>query len=287
MPSISATSSSLCGTPGRSESRRDRVLANAESAGSRGRRSRVLAVVRARDQRLGGQVVVRGEFDAPPGPRHGPEATRHHGDVVRGLVLEDPQLRVAVPLEASVPVEVIGLEVQENRDPGPKGLDVLELEARQLADDALGLPHLAFELAQRPPDVSGRRRAEDRPQQLRGGRLPVRAGDADDRPLQVARGELDLAPHRDAALACLDDERVSPGTPGLLTSTSTPSSNASSVSFPSVRSAATTSTPFASSSAFAAWPERARPSTRTHFIAGTGCSSGSRGRSRPGRRSRR
>ena len=115
-----------------------------------------------------------------------------------------------------MPVEVIGLEVQENRELRLEALDVLELEARQLADDALGLPHLAFELAQRSPDVSGSWRAEDRAEQLRRRRLPVRPGDADDRVAQIARGELDLAPDRDATLACRDDERRFTGDAGAL-----------------------------------------------------------------------
>ena len=69
-------------------------------------------------------------------PRPGrAEPARHDRDILGGLVLEDPQLGVAVALEGAVPVEVVGLEVEQHGDPRPKLLDVLELEARELADD--------------------------------------------------------------------------------------------------------------------------------------------------------
>ncbi len=106
-----------------------------------------------------------------------------------------------------MPVEVVRLEVEEDRDAGPQLVDVLELEARELADDPLLGLDLADQLAQRRADVPGRLRAEHRAEQLGRGRLPVRAGHAHDRVLQVARGELDLAPDRDPALARCDDER--------------------------------------------------------------------------------
>jgi hypothetical protein len=54
-----------------------------------------------------------------------------------------------------VAVEVIGLQVEEDADARPKRLDVLELEARELADD----PHVGgrhpVERGERTADVSG------------------------------------------------------------------------------------------------------------------------------------
>ena len=87
--------------------RRDRRIVEAGGAGGGGRGGRVLAVVRARDQRLGRQLVVRGELDAARSAGDRPEAARHDRDVVRVLVLEDPQLRGPVRLEVAVPVEVV------------------------------------------------------------------------------------------------------------------------------------------------------------------------------------
>jgi hypothetical protein len=163
--------------------------------------------VRAGNQRLGRQHVVGGELDAPAAAGNRAEAPRHNCDVVRGLILEDPQLRVAVALERAVPVEVVRLEVEEDRDPRLELLDVFQLEARELADDPVRRLGLTHELAQRGTDVPGRPRAEHRAQQLGRGRLAVGTGDADERVRQEARGELDLAPDRDPALARRDDER--------------------------------------------------------------------------------
>ena len=83
--------------------------------------------MRAGDQRLGGQRVVGGELDAVE-----PEAARHD---LRARTLEDAELRVAVRLEGAVPVEVVGLEVEQHRDVARERVHVLELEARELADD--------------------------------------------------------------------------------------------------------------------------------------------------------
>src|SRR4029077_13134699 len=47
---------------------------------------------------------------------------------------------------------------------------------------------------------------EDRAEQLGGRRLAVRAGDADEPRQQQPVAELDLAPDRNAASLCLDDE---------------------------------------------------------------------------------
>src|SRR5207248_1083699 len=93
------------------------------------RRSRgggVLPVVAAADERLGRQVVVGGELDPLE-----PGAARYH---LLARTLEDAQLRRPVGLERAVPVEVVRLEIEQDRDVAGELVDVLELERRQLAD---------------------------------------------------------------------------------------------------------------------------------------------------------
>ena len=106
-----------------------------------------------------------------------------------------------------MPVEVVGLEVQEHGNLAGELVHVLELEARELADDARARLDLAVEISQRPADVPGGRRVEDRAEQLGGRCLAVRAGDADEPRLQQPVAELDLAPDRDASPLGLGDER--------------------------------------------------------------------------------
>ena len=95
---------------------RDRVLLEAGGPRGRGRCGSVLAVVPARNEGLGRKLVVGGELDAVPASGNGAEATRDDGDVGFGLVLEDAQLGFAVGVVRAVTVEVIGLEVQQDRD---------------------------------------------------------------------------------------------------------------------------------------------------------------------------
>src|SRR4029077_919010 len=102
--------------------------------------------------------------------------------------------RVAVRLERAVSVEVVGLEVQQHRNLAGELVNVLELEARQLADDERAGLDLAVEIRQRAPDISRGRGVEDRAEQLGGRRLAVRARDADESRLQQPVAELDLAP---------------------------------------------------------------------------------------------
>ena len=120
---------------------RDGVVADARRARGRGRGRRVLAVVHARDQRLRRQRVVEAELHPARGARNLAEAARDDGRVVLGLRLEDPELRVDVPLERAVPVEMVGLEVEEDGDARTQRLDVLELERGELADDPRVLGH--------------------------------------------------------------------------------------------------------------------------------------------------
>ena len=154
----------------------DLVVWHAERPRGRGRGRRVLAVVRAADQRLGRELVVGRELDPFEAA-----AARHD---LRAGALEDAQLRVAVGLERAVPVEVVGLEVQQHRHLAGELVHVLELEARQLADDERPRLDLAVEVGQRAADVPRGRSVQDRAQQLGGRRLAVRAGHADEARLQ-------------------------------------------------------------------------------------------------------
>ena len=173
-PSRSATSSSRCGTPGKLRSaRRDVFVGDPGGAGGGGGGRGVLAVVRAAKQRLGRQLVVGRELDAAE-----PEPAWGH---LHPRALEDSQLRVAVCLERAVPVEVIGLQVEQHGDVAGQLVHVLELERRQLADH----PFRRADRGQRRADVPGDRDvasggAKDGAEELGGRRLPVRARHADE-----------------------------------------------------------------------------------------------------------
>jgi hypothetical protein len=106
-----------------------------------------------------------------------------------------------------VAVEVVGLQVQEHCDAGPELLDVLELEARELADDPLPAVDLAVEIAERAADVSRDGSAQHDSEELARRRLPVRAGDAEDRVVEQPRAQLDLAPDGNTTLSSGRDER--------------------------------------------------------------------------------
>ena len=85
----------------------------------------------------------------------------------------------------AVPVEVVGLEVEKDGDVAGERVDVLELEARELADDPRARVGLLRCVGERPADVAGNLRgaivgAEDRAEQLGRRRLPVRARHADE-----------------------------------------------------------------------------------------------------------
>ena len=152
------------------------------------------------------QRVVGGELD-PPRPNLVIETAWNDRRVGLGLVLEDPQLGAPVSLERAVPVEMVRLEVEQHCDPRPKLVYVLELKRGQLDDDELLRLDLAVELGERPADVSGHRRAQHEAKPLRRRRLPVRAGDSEDRVRQQPGRELDLAPDGDALLARRGDDR--------------------------------------------------------------------------------
>jgi len=123
------------------------------------------------------------------------------------LILEDAELGADVGIHAAVTVEMVGGQVQHHRHPAVQPVNVLELEARELAGDPDVVADPAGELRQRPADVAGdlaleAARAQHRPHQMRGGRLAVGACDTCDRVWQHPCGELDLAPHGYADGAC-------------------------------------------------------------------------------------
>ena len=119
----------------------------------RRRRRRVEAVVRAtqadlvvRDQRLlVPPQIARAVVELAAGPeRHAPRAAAEvvHGqihrrdrDIVVALACEHPQLRAGVVLERAVAVEVVGLQVEQDRALGCEVDGVLELKRAALADD--------------------------------------------------------------------------------------------------------------------------------------------------------
>ena len=82
---------------------------------------------------------------------------------------------------------------------GSEGVDVLQLEARELAHDPGSFAQRAVEPGQRAADVPGHGHvlaggAEDVSEELARGRLAVRPGDAEYRVGQEPEAELDLAP---------------------------------------------------------------------------------------------
>jgi len=91
--------------------------------------------VRAGDERLGGQCIVRGELHTPCCSLYVAERARDDRRVLPGLSFEHPELRPRVSVERAVPIEVVGLEVEEDTDVRAQGVHVLELERRELAYD--------------------------------------------------------------------------------------------------------------------------------------------------------
>ena len=202
---------------------------------------------------------------------------RHDRHLLRRLVREHAQLRLAVGLEAAVTVEVVLGHVQQQRGVGGERLRVLGLEARHLADDRGRLVHLAHQRRERRSDVPGERHrqvrlAPDRSQQLRGRGLAVRARDRHERgsaaAARPARARRAPAAPRSRAATITG---ASFGTPGLFTTQATRSSS----STPSTPRCASRSpgtsglpesvpitSPWRASMRAAAIPERASPTTR-------------------------
>ena len=139
----------------RAERLRDRVLRDARSPSGCRRRGGVLAVVLAGDERLRRERIVRAKLDAVGTTWDRSEAARNDRDVGLGLVLEDPQLRVPVGVEGLMAVEVVRLEIEQHGNAGTEAVHVLELEARQLADDPGVLLQRSVEARQGPADIAG------------------------------------------------------------------------------------------------------------------------------------
>ena len=162
----------------------------------------------AGDERLSRKRVVGGELD--PGKTKPARDDRGVG------ALEDPQLRVPIRLVGAVPVEMVGLEIEEDGDAEAQLVDVLELERRELAHDPVRLRDGAERIADVARDghvTPGR--TEDRAEELDGGRLAVRPRDAKDgRRPEEPIPELDLRPHGESALARGHDERRVAGNTG-------------------------------------------------------------------------
>ena len=192
-------------------------------------------------------------------------------------------------------------------------LHVVELEDADLADDpGVGLD-AADERAERATDVSRDRNrasagAQDLPEERRGGRLPVRSGDGEDRVRQEPRAELELVPDGNAARASARDQRRVARDPGLFTTRSIPCSSVSSspprwTSTPSARSLPASSISFESKPTTVAprMQERLRgsrsgpcetddedaPAGELAHITRAGRTAGSRGRRAQTRRRRR
>ena len=208
-------------------------------------------------------------------------------DVVVALVAEDLQLGPVVGLDGAVAVEVVALQVEDHRRLGREGDRVLQLERRALADhDRSGIVLFRMEGERRVggPDVADDRDrhaglAVQVAEQLGRRRLAVGPGDRDHLVGRAAPGQLQLAEHRDAAPARGLDHRRGLRDAGRLDHAAdalqqrdavdarvqldlgrqqrvAPSRSAGELSV------AITSSPRACSSAAAAWPERARPTTR-------------------------
>ena len=134
------------------------------------------------------------------------------GVVGRPLIPEDARLGLVVGDRRLVAVLMIGGQVQEGGDPGPEGVDPLELERRQL-DDIVVVGRVARDqIGQRQPDVAAGDRLQTRVRQEVGGQrgrraLAVRPGDADQDALQEPRRQFDLTHHAHAAATRLRDRR--------------------------------------------------------------------------------
>ncbi len=106
----------------------------------------------------------------------------------------------------AVPIEMIRRDVEQHRGLRRELERVFELERRCLADDRRARLDRLDERAERGADVAGdgdrqAGLAMDVADQLRRRRLAVRAGHGDELVLKQPPGELQLAEHRNPALA--------------------------------------------------------------------------------------
>ncbi len=290
-----ATSSRRCSTPAkRPQGRAHGVGLEAARQADRRGRHRVAAVVQPAqadlldpEQRLVGPPQLPGavgelglravaEAHAPRAAAEvlDPEPERGDRDVVVALVGEDAQLGLRVGLEGAVAVDVVGREVEQHGALGSELDGVLELEGGDLADHGRVGCQVADERAQGGADVAGDRHrppglAVDVADELGRRRLAVGPGHGDELVGDQPPRELDLAQHRQAALARGgDDGGLRRARPGDLTTTCTCSS-AAGVSSPCRRSTPRACSPRCRSTSSAATPERARPTT-SHGPGGSG-----------------
>ena len=193
------------------------------------RRQSVLDVVQAlqlhlvaRDERALARPSARDEFAAPQeqafvklalgaehddmrfetrSPRRDDRIVRvQDGHVAPSLVAEDSVLGRAVVRERLVAIHVVGRQVQHHRHRRAELLDGFELVARKLDHGPAVLARRLDQRDERRADIAADLDGQPRaPQKLaderRGGRLPVRARDADDSALEEAPRQFDLADH--------------------------------------------------------------------------------------------
>src|SRR5581483_9601694 len=135
------------------------------------------------------------------------------------LVLEDALLGGDVGFHAAVPVEVVGSDVEHDSSFRMEGLNGLKLEAGDF-EHVVGVGGgFGYKRNCRGADVAADQRlpsapGDDLAGEGSGGGLSVGAGDGDDVALKKARGELDLADDRNAALAGLSEQRDVAGNAG-------------------------------------------------------------------------
>ena len=115
----------------------------------------------------------------------------------------DATLGAHVRLERPMPIEVVGREVEQDRDARVQGLLVGELEGRCLDDERVML--LEGRGRERHADVAARdgvqpAGAQTRRDHARRRRLPVRSGHGEVRDADEPGPELQLTPDRDVAL---------------------------------------------------------------------------------------
>ncbi len=118
-----------------------------------------------------------------------------HRELVAALVRKDRGLRIRVGFERRIAIEVVGGEIQDRRRVWTKGLDSLQLKARELHHQRVVLP--VHGVRQRRPEIAadedtataGR---QHRTQQGGGRALAVGPGDRRDRCREKPRRQLDL-----------------------------------------------------------------------------------------------
>ena len=120
------------------------------------------------------------------------------GVIGGSLVFENAFLGGKVLVEAAVAVEVVGSDVEHDRDFRMKGLDGLQLEAGDFEDVVGVVGGVGDQRNGGRPDVAADLRlvaapADDVAGQRGGGGFAVGAGDGDDVALQKTRGQLDFA----------------------------------------------------------------------------------------------